>query len=154
MLSNTSEYALRATVYVALNAHNRLVSVGEIAEELDVPSNYLSKILHLLARDGVFASVRGPHGGFRLEIPADRLPLSRIITLFDDFVAERRRCVLGRPECSDVNPCGAHHKWKGVAIDVQKFFRETTVADVLANGALGRPTKRKDAPAKNHARRA
>jgi Rrf2 family protein len=145
MLSQTSEYALRATIYIADKAHDRLVPVGEIAAALEVPANYLSKILHLLARDGVLASVRGPHGGFQLGMPPDRLPLARVVGLFDNVVTERRRCLLGRPECSDVNPCGAHHRWKSVAADVQKFFKETTVADVLANGALGR-TKRTVTP--------
>jgi Rrf2 family protein len=143
MLSNTSEYALRATVYVAAHANGRLIPVGEIAEDLDVPANYLSKILHQLARDGVLASVRGPHGGFRLAIAPERLPLSRVIALFDDLVTEKRRCVLGRPECSDVNPCGAHAKWRPTAMDVSSFFRNTTVAEVLANGALGRATRRR-----------
>lgn len=143
MLSNTSEYALRATIYVAANGDGRLIPVGEIAEALEVPMNYLSKILHQLARDGVFASVRGPHGGFRLAIPPEKLALARIIGLFDDIVVERRRCLLGRPECSDVNPCGAHHKWKGVAVQVKDFFKGTTVAEVLANGALGRPMKKR-----------
>ncbi len=138
MLSQTAEYALRATIYLAANARDHLVPVGEIAEALDVPANYLSKILHQLARAGIFASVRGPHGGFRLAIPAEQLPIGRVISLFDDVVTDRRRCFLGRPECSDTNPCGAHHRWKSIAVDVQTFFRETTVDDVLANGGLGR----------------
>jgi Rrf2 family protein len=137
MLSQTSEYALRATVYVAGHATDRLVPVGEIADALKVPTNYLSKILHLLARAGVLASVRGPHGGFRLAVPPSRLPLSRIVAEFDHFISPRKRCLLGRPECSDVNPCGAHHKWKDIAHEVQTFFKGTTVADVLAHGALG-----------------
>ena len=141
MLSQTSEYALRATIYIADKAQGRLVPVGEIAAALDVPANYLSKILHLLARDGVLTSVRGPHGGFQLGIEPSKLPLSRIVGLFDQIVTDRRRCVLGRPECSDVNPCGAHHKWKPIGAEVQKFFKETTVANVLASGALGKPQK-------------
>ena len=54
LLSQTSEYALRAVLHIA--ARSRPVSVGEIAEAVGVPQNYLSKTLHQLARAGVLAS--------------------------------------------------------------------------------------------------
>src|SRR5690606_6227227 len=67
MLSDTAEYALRATLYIAQHANDtRLVRTDETAQALGVPRNYLSKILHVLARHGVLSSTRGPLGGFRL----------------------------------------------------------------------------------------
>ena len=61
LLSQTSEYALRAVLYIA--ECDGPVSVGEIAEAVGVPQNYLSKTLHQLARAGVLRSARGPAGG-------------------------------------------------------------------------------------------
>jgi len=128
MLSQTAEYALRAVLY--LGEHAGPVRVGDMAEALQIPRNYLSKILHLLARAGVLASARGKTGGFQLAVPADRLRLHHIIAPFDR-IEERPRCLLGRPRCNDRTACAAHTRWKEVAETLASFFRETTVAELL-----------------------
>jgi Rrf2 family protein len=131
MLSDTAEYALRAALYIAQHADaERLIRTDQVAEALGVPRNYLSKILHILAKQGVLSSSRGVHGGFRLAHPADDLPLTRIIEHFDPIVPQRT-CILGRPQCSDTNPCPAHDRWKGISDEVRTFFHKTTVGDLL-----------------------
>lgn len=134
MLSQTAEYALRAVLHLAQHSSHRPVRVGEMATALRIPHNYLSKILHQLARAGVLLSLRGKAGGFRLAVPPDRLPLSAVVMPFDR-VDDRRRCLLGRPQCSDRTACAAHTRWKEVADTVAQFFRDTTVADLLEHGA-------------------
>lgn len=135
MISQTAEYALRAVLHLAQHSdRSSPVRVGKIADELGIPQNYLSKILHQLARTGVLVSLRGKSGGFWLAAPPDRLPLSAIITPFDR-VEERRRCLLGRPQCSDRSACTAHTRWKEVADTVAEFFGHTTIADLLGRGA-------------------
>lgn len=135
MLSQTAEYALRAVLYLAENADGEPVSVDAVAEALSLPRNYLSKTLHALAKAGVLASSRGPGGGFQLAVPADRLSLFDVVTIFDDLDS-RRQCLLGRSRCSDESPCPAHEQWKAVAEQVATFFRETTVADLIESGAV------------------
>lgn len=130
ILSQTAEYALRAVLYLAQQAEDQLVRVGDIAQALRIPRNYLSKILHTLARAGVLASARGKTGGFRLAVSADRLSLLDVVQEFDRL-EERRQCLLGRPVCSDRHACAAHDKWKKTADGVASFFRDTTVADLL-----------------------
>ena len=61
---------------------------------------------------------------------AAELSLSSVVEPFDDL-ERRRQCLLGRRECSDSTPCGAHHRWKEVADHVTCFFRETTVEDLI-----------------------
>ena len=133
MLSQTAEYALRAVLHLSQYGADRPLRVGEIAAALRIPHNYLSKILHQLARHGVLASLRGKAGGFQLAVPPARLSISQVILPFDR-VEERRRCLLGRPQCSDRTACTAHSRWKQVADTVAEFFRETTVADLLGGG--------------------
>jgi Rrf2 family protein len=137
VLSQTAEYALRAVFYLAERPEQGPVRVNDVADALGVPQNYLSKILNELAREGVLGSVRGPHGGFQLAVEAGRLRLIDVVSHFDELTLGRR-CVLGRPKCSDANPCGAHARWKPVAAQISAFFRETTVADALASArAMG-----------------
>src|SRR5262245_18871088 len=133
ILSQTAEHALRAVLYVAHHADDGQVRVLDIASALRIPRNYLSKILHILARSGVLRSTRGKAGGFRLGRPAHQLSLWTVVQEFDR-IPEERRCLLGRPVCSDRGGCAAHKTWKRTADYVAKFFRDTTIADLLERG--------------------
>lgn len=126
MLSQTAEYALRAVLYLADNAGEGPIPVDRIAGALGLPRNYLAKTLHVLAREGVLVSSRGPGGGFELGVPADDLSLFAVARPFD-ALGEGQRCILGRPTCSQRDPCPAHARWKEVAEEVAAFFRDTTV---------------------------
>jgi Rrf2 family protein len=133
MLSNTGEYALRAVIHLAGREGRGPTRVEDVAADLDVPRNYLSKILHTLVKRGILTSLRGPRGGFELAVPSTLLSLYDVVAPFEDI--ERRTCLLGRTECSDEAPCSVHGRWKGVATEVALFFRETKLADVVAGEA-------------------
>ncbi len=135
MLSSTAEYALRAVLYVARQAPDRPVRVSEAAEALGLPQNYLSKILHELAKSGVLASTRGKHGGFRLRRPARQLTLRAIVSRFEP-VEGRRSCLLGQARCSDRHACVVHWRWKALSDQLARFFHDTTVAELLSGEAL------------------
>lgn len=136
MLSQTAEYALRAVLHLAEQAPDQPVPVGDIAQALDVPRNYLSKTLHQLARAGVVTSTFGPGGGFRLAAPAESLTLARVVGPFD--TTGERHCLLGRARCADADPCPAHARWKGISAQIEQFFAATTVAD-LRHGTAPMP---------------
>jgi Rrf2 family protein len=128
MLTQTAEYALRAVLYVAAADLDRPIRVDEIAEALDIPRNYLSKVMHTLARRGMMVSTRGPSGGFILASPPEAITLAAVIDPFDPL---EDRCLLMRRKCNDADPCMAHHQWRGVATQLRSFFRKTTVADLV-----------------------
>lgn len=134
MLSQTSEYALRAIVYLARVARREPVSADVIATALDAPRNYLSKTLNTLAKRGFVSSSRGPAGGFRLAADPDTLTIASVIRAFDE-PRERRVCLLGAQPCNDRNPCTAHERWQTVASESWAPLNNTTIADLL-NGAL------------------
>ena len=130
ILSRTSEYAVRAALFVAGRPATAPIRVADVATALNIPRNYLSKIFHTLTRAGLLASTRGKSGGFRLARRPEEITLLDVVSQFDDMPAGRR-CLLGRPTCSDQARCLAHRKWKATSEAVATFFRETTVADLL-----------------------
>ncbi len=134
ILSQTAVYAVKAALFLARHDGPELARVDDIAGALDVPRNYLSKILHAMARAGLLESTRGPRGGFRLANAAEQVKLAEIVDLFDDVLAGSR-CLLGRAECTDANPCAAHERWQATAAQVRRFFKETTLADLAQSGA-------------------
>lgn len=138
MLSLTAEYALRAVLYIADHGTNGPIRVDAMADAMGLPRNYLSKTLNQLTKRGVLLSQRGPAGGFRLCVPAETLTLAAVVEGFDPDET-RRGCLLGRPQCSDTNPCPAHNRWKGLAERIATFFRETTVANLLEDPSRAAP---------------
>ncbi len=141
MISKTAEYALRAVLYIARESGGHPVRANEIAETLEVPSNYLSKILHALAMAGILTSGRGPRGGFMLARSADELVLADLLEALDPGVL-RPDCLLGNSNCSDHTACAVHERWKQVREPVCRFFRETTLADVVEGAPVNVSTVR------------
>ena len=129
MLTQTAEYALRAVLFLPGPSAGRPASVDEIAGALDIPGSYLSKILQELSKAEIVLSSRGRTGGYRLAVPGAQLHLARVVNVFE-AQHERRHCLLGRGPCSDRTPCAAHHAWKGTAAEIDRFFEQTTVADI------------------------
>lgn len=133
MLSQTAVYALRAAIRLAGHHGPGAVTVKDLARDLDIPRNYLSKILLALARKGVVESVRGPGGGFRLARAGGETSLLAVVSAFDDIPAHRT-CLLGRAECSEANACPVHRRWTAVSEEVAAFFRDTSLGDVINGG--------------------
>ncbi len=130
LLSQTSRYALRAAAYLGeCFAEDRSVPVGEIADAVAVPRNYLSKTLHLLARQGILVSERGPKGGFRLARAPRTIRLVEVVAPLEPAFTERS-CLLGRPSCSDADPCAAHDRWRHLTEEVSDFLQSTSLADL------------------------
>ncbi len=130
MISKTNQYALRAVLYLAQYGADSPLRAGEIADGLSLPANYLSKILHTLAKAGVLVSERGPKGGFRLARPASEVALAEVMAPFESFV-QQRTCLLGRDECSEEHPCRIHDLWKSASDPVLDFFHQTVIADLI-----------------------
>lgn len=144
MLSQTAQYALRTALQLARLPPGERAAAGELAEQVRVPSNYLSKTLHQLARAGVVTGTRGKHGGFSLARAAHRIRLAEVVKPFQE-VGERS-CLLGRPVCSDARPCAAHGRWKAVAEQLAGFFATTTLADILSVPADSSSVKKASGP--------
>lgn len=138
MISKTEEYALRAAIQLARHHGEQPVRASALAHETGVPTNYMSKILHKLGRSGVVVSERGRGGGFRLSRAPASVTLSELLMPFAPQNG-RERCLLGRDECSDADPCSAHYRWKDAKQKIADFFSQTTLADVIAERDGGNP---------------
>jgi Rrf2 family protein len=130
IISQTSQYALKALIFLIQEEKDKPVKVKKISEHIGVPQNYLSKIFHILTRKGILKSSTGKLGGFRLGLPPNKLLLSDIIEPFEssDFP---KTCLLGQSVCSDESPCSAHHRWQLVSGLVTQFFDTTTLQELI-----------------------
>ena len=133
MFSKATEYALRATIYLAKkSSSDKKIGIGEIAKAIDSPQSFTAKILQSLTKDNILvSSVRGPNGGFFLTENAKKLPVRAIlIAMGEDEVLEK--CVLGLKRCSEVQPCPMHEQYKSIKQLLIKLFTNKSIQQ-LAN---------------------
>lgn len=130
MLSVTSEYALRAMIFLTRHAQECPISAQRVAEEVGVPRKYLSKILADLVRGGLLEGSRGKNGGFRMTRSPKEIHLSDVLAPFEPVTTHRSPCPFGNVVCNDRDPCAGHDRWKLVREGYDRFLEETTVYDV------------------------
>jgi Rrf2 family iron-sulfur cluster assembly transcriptional regulator len=113
-ITTKGRYGLRAVINLAMSSHNRPISIGAIAHEEDVSSEFLEQIFFKLKKAGLIRSVRGPGGGFIL----NRMPAEISVQDILDAVGESRGltpCTLRRKAlCNRTEPCAAHEVWTGL----------------------------------------
>ena len=130
MLSKTSEYAIRALIYIAYKSKDgSKLGIKEVAEEIDSPVHFTGKILQTLAKQGLISSTKGPNGGFFIEAEAAPVPLMQVIHAIDGKKIFNG-CVLGLKYCSDVHPCPIHDEYKSARTKLLKMFNERTIQDI------------------------
>jgi Rrf2 family protein len=133
MLTATSEYAIRALTHLARLPEGETMLGRALAEQANIPANYLSKIMWTLGNAGIISAARGNRGGYRLNRQATEVHLSEIVELFDrDRV--KSACFLGGHECNESNSCSAHEAWNGVRQAYLQFLHTTTVAEISRRG--------------------
>ena len=140
MFSKATEYALRATIYIAKKSTaEKKIGIEEIAKAIDSPQSFTAKILQALTKDNkIVSSSRGPNGGFFMTDKAKRLPVRAILlAMGEDEVLEK--CVLGLKLCSEIQPCPMHAQYKTIKQQLIKLFVQKTIqqlADATKDGEV------------------
>lgn len=128
MFSQTTEYALRAAVWLAQATGAQ--TTAEIAAATQVPSDYLAKILRSLARAGVVRVLRGPNGGFSLAREAAAITILDVVNVVDPILRVKE-CPLGL-RAHAVNLCPLHQKIDQALATIEAAFSTTTLAELVS----------------------
>lgn len=137
MLSNTSKYAIRAVIYLALYATpEKKAGLKEISGELDIPTPFLGKILQILTRHHILDSAKGPNGGFTLKKQAIDISLMEIIDIIDGADAFNQ-CLIRNSPCSDEAPCSLHDKVESYRKGLKSTLISESIADLVSEFRKG-----------------
>jgi len=130
MLSTTSQYALRALCHLAAHP-GRAVLGRDLAQSVEIPANYLSKVLLTLRNAGLVDTHRGSGGGYRLRKPANEIRLIDVVELFEEISRTKLSCFLAHTRsCSDTTPCTAHSMWQRVMSSYLGFLTSTPLSAI------------------------
>lgn len=136
MISQTTEYALRAIVVLAEDP--KVPWTGQaIAAKALVPQDYLMKVLQPLAKAGLVTAQRGRNGGFLLTRTPGEISVLDVVTAVDPL-RRIRHCPLNL-KAHGTNLCPLHRKLDEAIRLVEDAFRSTSIADILADPSPARP---------------
>ena len=137
MFSKTCEYGIRAVLYIAAHTdaeRPEAIGIRTIAESLEVPVHFLSKILQTLAKHKLLSSVKGPKGGFYLsKAQRNKTPLKIVETIDGDELF--KKCGLGLKYCSDSKPCPVHFEYVRYREGIKSMLYRKTIQEMA--GDLG-----------------
>lgn len=146
MYSQTAEYSMRAMACLALTP-DRLVPTPELADQTQVPVNYLAKVLQQLAGAGLITGRRGVGGGYKLARPASDVRMTEVI----NAVSSLKRitaCPLGLSDHQHGNLCPLHRLTDRAAKAVIDVFDSVTLQDLANESRTGKPLCEAPASAK------
>lgn len=136
MFSQTVEYALRAVAHLASEAP-AAQTTDQIAAATLVPRAYLSKVLQSLRKEGIVHSQRGSGGGMTLTRPTDQVTILEVVNAVEP-IQRIRTCPLGL-ESHGEHLCPLHKRLDNALAMVEKAFKHTTLAEVLAEPSRSIP---------------
>ncbi len=107
IFSQSCQYAIKSCIYLARK--NEKTDVVEIAEYINSPVSFTSKLLQKLVRKNVISSSKGRSGGFYLSEEQYKKLTIRDIYAAIDNIEQIDKCALGLAECGSDKPCPIHH---------------------------------------------
>ena len=135
MFSKACEYAIRAMIYIVTKTNDgSRVGIKDIANQTDTPEPFVGKVLQILSRKQIVASVKGPNGGFFIEPKSKHILLIDIVKAIDGddlFLS----CGLGIKNCSEKRPCPIHYEFKAIRDQIKEMLKTNTIQE-LAEGLV------------------
>lgn len=136
MYSQTAEYALRAMSCLAVRP-SELVPTTTLSLQTRVPSNYLAKVLQLLAAENLISGRRGVGGGYKLARGPEQITLLQVINAVSP-VHRIDSCPMGLPNHGPFL-CPLHRKADQAAAAVIEIFDGVTLADLINDPLSSKP---------------
>ena len=128
-LNRITDYAVVVLAQMAREP-DRLVTAPQLAHESAVPLPTVAKVLKDLAREGVLASERGVHGGYRLARAPGEVTVLEIIRALEGPVSLTACVDGGAGNCDVESLCPMRGNWDRVNSAIRAALAGVSLADM------------------------
>jgi Rrf2 family protein len=111
------------------NSNAELHCVKTLLSKINIPPNYIRRIMTNLCKYKFVASVQGRDGGYRMLKSPEKIFIADIIEAVEGLDSYFG-CFLGFPECSCDNPCAMHESWVDTLGVLMKTLKTTSLTDL------------------------
>jgi len=125
-LSEATSIAIHSLALIAVE--DQQLNANQISKITAFSKNHLSKVLQILVKHGYLNSVRGPRGGFTLNVDPSKVSLLEIFDIFEGEI-NTNHCYGHHEKCPFVD-CIYGDIIDEVTIKFKEAFSSRTIADV------------------------
>ncbi len=142
-ISRLADYAVVILAVFAQSEEGKLLNASYVSVQTHLPEPTVSKVLKLLAKDGVLTSVRGAAGGYKLSCPVDQIDMAHVIRAVDGPIALTACVDQSEQGCDFEGHCSVKGRWDDVNTAITQALENVSLADMV------RPAIKKN-PKNNH----
>ena len=127
-LSKLADYGTQVMTYMARD--QAVHSASEVAAELGIAAPTVSKILKMLVRKNLVASVMGAKGGYLLARLPSEISVAEIIDAMDGPISITE--CSGTTTCGRESTCTTRSNWQGINHIIQDALEKVNLAEMIA----------------------
>ena len=135
-LTRAADYAVRVMVHMAGLPPGTRASRSELAEAVECPEQFLSKVLQSLTRGGLMVSHRGNTGGFELPGAHRDATLLEVVEAMEGRI-RLNVCLTSEHCCTRQAWCPAHDVWAEAQASLVAVLQKAKIGK-LADRAAAR----------------
>ena len=128
-LTTKGRYAVTAMLDLASNKSAKPITLDMISQRQNISLSYLEQLFAKLRKASLVKSVRGPGGGYLLNVNPVDVSLTQIIEAVDENI-DLRRCH-GAKDCLRGKQCLSHHLWCEVSDQIRGFLNTRNLQQVI-----------------------
>jgi len=133
-LSEYTDYTLRVLMYCARH-RQRLVTIGELAEQHGLSKGHLMKVVNDLARQGLIETTRGRGGGLRLLKEPEAIRIGEVVRASETDFRLVECFDAGTNVCTLTPSCRLKHLFDAALRGYFQALDGATLADLIAGAA-------------------
>jgi FeS assembly SUF system regulator len=141
-ISRLTDYGIVLMTHLAAHA-DHVHTAPEAASEAHLPLPTVSKLLRLLAKEGLLESHRGMKGGYGLARPPEQISVGEIVAALEGPIAITT-CTTSSPgDCEHERRCPVRGHWNLINLAIREALESVTLTDLATQPrALLLPTLR------------
>ena len=134
-LTRAADYAVRVMIHLAGMPPGAHPSHGELAEAVECPRQFLSKVLQRLTRAGLIVSHRGKSGGFELPGRGRRASMLDVVEAIEGPLS-LNLCLDPAQLCGRQDWCPAHLVWAQGQAALTHVLKSAIIDDLARQTAV------------------
>ncbi|AFN74340.1 BadM/Rrf2 family transcriptional regulator [Melioribacter roseus P3M-2] len=126
LLNSKIRYGIKALFFLTEAGENVMFTAAEISERLNVPKEFISKIMQSLTYEGILSSKKGKGGGFFLAVNPSELSFERVFKVlgYDENISE---CIFDMKDACKRNTCPFCNDWKSFLLEFNETLRNYSI---------------------------
>jgi Rrf2 family iron-sulfur cluster assembly transcriptional regulator len=128
-LPKTQEYAVRCMAQISLLPNSTTINAEKLSQLVNVPKDYLSKVLQKLTASGLLLGEKGHGGGFKLSKDASEITFLEILHA-TGYSLDPEHCISGWGKCKSYDPCPLHETFSRLNKAVYSWAVNTTLNEI------------------------